>query len=581
MALKKIYPYIRNHKRKILWGFLFVTLSNLLSVIIPRFVGKAIDLVASGKFQMSDVIVQVFWILLLTFASGVFMYFTRKTIIVVSREVEYELRRDFIAKLSVLPYSFFTEHTSGKLMSLATNDISAAREFLGPAIMYTANTITTFILALFFMFSLDVRLTLLSILPLPFIAITTYSIGKQIHRNFKDVQEQFSQLTTQAQETISGIRLVRAFVREAYESQRFFELSEEYRKKNMRLEFYQSLMIPLLIVLIGLSQLIVLGYGGLRVINKTMTIGDITQFFVYINILIWPVAAIGWVTNLIQRANASIERLWEVFERKENGGVKTSAPSNAVEIDGSVRFEKVWFRYSDNFPWVLQDISFFVDSNTSFGIIGSVGSGKSTIVKILTKVSAINSGKIFIGNRTIDEIDEFTIRRSIAVVPQEPFLFSATIADNVRIGKPDASDAEVEHFLLLAGMEQDLKTFPEGINTLVGERGVTLSGGQKQRVAIARALIAQPKILLLDDPFSSVDSETEKTIIANVLNHFPYTTRIIISNRITSVMHCDHIILIDEGRIAEEGSHEELLALGGKYSRIFELQRLKEEVEKE
>lgn len=581
MAIKRIYPYIRKHKKKILWGFLFVTISNLLSVIIPRFVGKAIDLVASGKFQMEIVLLQIFWIIVLTLASGVFMYLTRKTIIVVSREIEYELRKDFIAKLSILPYSFFTEYTSGKLMSLATNDISAAREFLGPAIMYTANTITTFVLALFFMFSLDLKLTVLSIFPLPLIAVTTYTIGKRIHHHFKDVQEQFSKLTTQAQETISGIRLVRAFVREAYELQRFSELSEEYRKKNMRLELFQSLMIPLLIVLIGLSQLIVLGYGGLRVINKTMTIGDITQFFVYINILIWPIAAIGWVTNLIQRANASIERLWEVFGRNPETKPIDSIRTIDDAMPATVRFEKVWFRYSDKYPWVLQNISFYAEANSSFGIIGGVGSGKSTIVRILTKISKIERGTVFVGNKNIELIDDEEIRRIVAVVPQEPFLFSATIAENVRIGKPEASDAEVEHFLVLAGMEQDLKTFPDGINTIVGERGITLSGGQKQRVAIARALIARPKILLLDDPFSAVDSQTEKTIIENILNHFQKTTRIIISNRISSVMHCERIILIDEGKIVEEGTHEELIALGKRYYRIFELQKLKEEVENE
>lgn len=581
MALRKIYPYILKHKKKVLWGFFFVTISNLLAVAIPRFVGKAIDVIASGNFQISFVLQQIFWLIALTIASGLFMYLTRRKIIVVSREIEYELRKDFIEKLSELPYSFFTEYTSGKLMSLATNDISAAREFLGPAIMYTANTITTFVLALFFMFSLDVKLTLLSILPLPLITITTYSIGKSIHRHFKDVQEQFSRLTTQAQETISGIRLVRAFVREAYEAERFMALSEEYRRKNMRLEFFQSLMIPLLIVLIGLSQLVVLGYGGLRVIDKTLTLGDVTQFFVYINLLIWPVAAIGWVTNLIQRANASIERLWEVFERKTDTPRGKGLPTLIGKVDGSIRFENVWFRYSEDLPWVLQGINFFVPTSSSFGILGSVGSGKSTIVKILTKVYEITSGKVFIGGISIDDLDETTVRKLISVVPQEPFLFSATIAENVRIGKPDATDEEVEHFLILAGMERDLQTFPEGINTLVGERGVTLSGGQKQRVAIARALISRPKILIMDDPFSSVDSETEKLILENVLNNFPETTRIIISNRISSVMHCNKIILIDEGKIVEEGSHEELVSFGGRYQRIFELQKLTEEIEQE
>lgn len=581
MALRKILPYVRKYKKKVLWGFLFVTISNLLAVVIPRFVGKAIDAIASGSFEMGYVLNQIFWMLLLTFASGFFMFLTRKTIIVVSREIEYELRKDFIWKLSQLPYSFFTQFSSGKLISLATNDIAAAREFLGPAIMYSANTVTTFILALFFMFSLDAKMTLLSIVPLPLITITTYTIGKRIHTQFKEVQEQFSKLTTQAQETFSGIRLVRAFAREAYEANRFAKLSQEYRNKNIRLEFYQSLMIPLLIVLIGLSQIIVLGYGGLRVINKTLTIGDITQFFVYINLLIWPVAALGWVTNLIQRAKASIERLWEIFEIKVEPKDDKICGKTEKEILCNIRFENVWFRYNDNLPWVLKDLSFEVEANSFFGIVGSVGSGKSTILKLLTKIYTPNSGKIYLDNCKLEELDEGELREIVAIVPQEPFLFSATIAENVRIGKPEATDEEVEYFLQLAGMEGDLRTFPDGINTLIGERGVNLSGGQKQRVALARALIARPKILLLDDPFSSVDSETEKLILSNISNNFENTTKIIISTRTTSVVHCDKIIVLENGKIVESGNHLELLAIGGKYAYLFEIQKLKEEIEKE
>lgn len=581
MSLRKIYPYVYKHKSKLLWGFFFVTISNLFAVVIPRFIGKAIDTISSGNFQMEDVFVQILWVVGLTFASGLFMYFTRKKIIVVSREIEYELRKDFVGKLSKLPFSFFTEHSSGKLMSLATNDISAAREFLGPAIMYTANTITTFVFAFFFMFSLDVSLTLLSIVPLPLITITTYFIGRQIHQNFKDVQEQFSKLTTQAQETFSGIRLVRAFVQEAYEAKRFYEYSEEYRKKYMKLEFFQSLMIPLLIVLIGMSQLIVLGYGGLRVINKTMTIGDVTQFFVYINLLIWPVAAIGWVTNLIQRASASIERLWEIFEIQLDESYGEAEKKEHLCFSGGIRFENVWFKYKQELPWVLKGITFEIPPKSSFGIVGSVGSGKSTIVKLLTKIYPQTRGEIFIDDIPLNRLEHILVRSLFAVVPQEPFLFSISIAENVRIGNPDATDNEVKFYLKMSGFEQDLQTFPEGINTVVGERGITLSGGQKQRIALARALAARPKILLLDDPFSSVDSETEKLILNNLFNQYPDTTKIIISNKISSVLYCDKIVLIENGIVSEEGTNEELIKLGGKYFRLFEIQELTKEIEQE
>ena len=581
MAFKKIYPYIRKHKKRLLFGFFIISISNLLAVLIPRFVGRAIDTIATKSFHIDFILNQIFWVIILTIGSGFLMFLTRKIIIVLSREIEYELRKDFLWQLSRLPYSFFVDYSTGKLMSLATNDISSAREFLGPAVMYTANTITTFLLALFFMLSLDVKLTLLSILPLPLITATTYIIGKKIHRSFKDVQEQFSKLSTLAQEVFSGIRLVRAFVREAYETNQFHRLSDDYRQKYIHLEFLQSLMIPLLIVLIGLSQLVVIGYGGFRVIEKTMTIGVVSQFFVYINLLIWPVAAIGWVTNLIQRANASIERLWEIFDIKIEEETVSPMTQEIQDISPSIHFNDVWFRYKEGLPWILKGISFQISPFSSIGIIGSVGSGKSTILRLITKIYSPTKGCIFIGGVPLSQIRREFISSSVAFVPQEPFLFSDTIAENVRLGKPNATDEEIEQVLSLSGFDRDLKTLPDGIHTLVGEKGVNLSGGQKQRIAIARALIAQPEILLLDDAFSSVDSETEQLILSNIFSHFSETTKIIISNRISSVMHCDTILLIDDGRIVEKGNHQSLLHLGGKYRGLYEIQKLRDEIEKE
>ncbi|MFN3307341.1 MAG: ABC transporter ATP-binding protein, partial [Candidatus Kapaibacteriota bacterium] len=384
-----------------------------------------------------------------------------------------------------------------------------------------------------------------------------------------------------AQEAFSGIRLVRAFVREAYETNQFNKLSKDYRQKYIRLEFLQSLMIPLLIVLIGLSQLIVIGYGGLRVIEKTMTIGVVSQFFVYINLLIWPVAAIGWVTNLIQRANASIDRLWEVLDIQIEDVRISHQTQEMQDIPASIHFENVWFRYNEELPWVLKGLSLQVLPCSSIGVIGSVGSGKSTIMRLITKIYAPNRGKIFIGGIPLNEIPRELICNFIAFVPQEPFLFSDTIAENVRLGKPNATDKEVELALSLAGFDLDLKTLPDGMDTFVGERGVNLSGGQKQRVAIARALIAQPKILLLDDAFSSVDTQTEQSILSNIFSNFPNTTKIIISNRISSVMHCDKIFLIDDGRIVEEGNHHGLLYLNGMYRRLYEIHQLSDEIGKE
>lgn len=575
MAIKKIIPYLKKYKKKIYLGFAFVSVSNFLAVLIPKFVGKSVDLIASKSFSMNEVLVLVFWILLLTFASGFLMYLTRKQIIVVSRYVEYDLRKEFVAKISRQPFSFFTEKPTGELMSLATNDISAAREFIGPAIMYSANTITTFFLVLVFMLLLDVQLTLLSLLPLPLITLTTYYIGARIHSIFKDVQSQFAKLTTQAQEVFSGIRLVRSYVREIYELKRFEKLSETYKKKNLKLELFYSLMIPLLLVLIGISQLIVIGVGGYRVIEGTMTLGNVSQFFIYINILIWPVAAIGWVTNLVQRASASIARLWEIFEIKEEQTIIQKTAD--VKIKGTLEMIDVTFQYKNNLPVVIQGLNIAIPAGSSLGILGPVGSGKSTLVKLLTGTYKPSSGKILIDGNDLNLLPKSSLFDAFAVVTQEPFIFSSTIRENISLGNPSATDEEVLYFARLAGLDKDIESFPEGINTIVGERGVTLSGGQKQRVAIARALIHKPKILILDDPFSSVDAETEAIILQNIFTEIVNTTIIIISNRISSIERCESIVLLEDGKITEKGTHSELLKLEGKYYTIYQLQKLVEE----
>lgn len=577
MAIKKIIPYLKKYKKKIFLGFAFVSASNLLAVLIPKFVGKSVDLIASKSFSMDEVLLLIFGILFLTLASGFLMYLTRKQIIVVSRYVEYDLRKEFVAKISRRPFSFFTEKPTGELMSLATNDISAAREFIGPAIMYSANTVTTFVLVLIFMLSLDVQLTLLSLLPLPLITLTTYYIGARIHSIFKDVQSQFAELTTQAQETFSGIRLVKSYVREIYEAKRFEKLSEAYKKKNLKLEFFYSLMIPLLLVLIGISQLIVIGVGGYRVIKGTMTLGNVSQFFIYINILIWPVAAIGWVTNVIQRASASIARLWEIFEiEEEQIIIKKTAD---IKIKGKIDVIDVYFQYGSNLPFVIQGLNISIPAGSSLGILGPVGSGKSTFVKLLTGTYKPSRGKILIDGNDLNLFPKSSLFNSFAVVTQEPFIFSSTIRENINLGNPDATDEEILHFVHLAGLNKDVESFPEGINTIVGERGVTLSGGQKQRVAIARALIHKPKILILDDPFSSVDAETEAIILQNIFTELKTTTIIIVSNRISSIEGCDSIILLEDGTITEKGTHSELLKLEGKYYTIYQLQKLTEELD--
>ncbi|MGQ9819303.1 MAG: ABC transporter ATP-binding protein [Candidatus Kapaibacteriales bacterium] len=581
MEIIKLIPYLKKYKLKLMFGLIFIGISDYLFILVPRFVGKAIDVIALQQFPLNQIYWQIFWILLLTSLGGVFMFLTRRNIIVVSRLVEFDLRRDFLRLISNKPFSFFTERNTGELMALVTNDISAAREFIGPAVMYSVSTVITFIFALYFMFTLDSKMTFFSIIPLPFVTLTTYLLGKKIHSLFKDVQKQFSVLTTEAQEVFSGIRLVKSYAKENYEDLRFKELSEDYRQKNIKLELYNSLMVPLLLVLIGFSQLIVLSYGGFRVMNGTMTIGMLSQFFIYLNILIWPVAALGWVTNITERASASINRLWEILgkEPDDKSFLNLVKTDRSINITGEIAFDDVWFNYNNSSDWVLKNISFKVNAGETLGITGVVGSGKSTLVKLISKTYLPNHGKIFICGYNITQISNDLLYSIVSIVPQEPFLFSTTIADNISFCGDKFNEDEIMFFASIAGLEQDLKSFPNGLRTIVGERGVTLSGGQKQRVAIARALYAKPQILVLDDAFSAIDVNTEKKILSNIYSNFSSLTMIIISNRITSIMNSNKIIVLDKGKIIEEGTHDALIFMGGKYSALYELQKIEEKVD--
>ncbi|MFP4528048.1 MAG: ABC transporter transmembrane domain-containing protein, partial [Candidatus Kapaibacterium sp.] len=376
--LKRLLPYLKQYRSKLLWGFLFVTISNICSTYAPRIVGNTIDLISSGDFLIGDVLWNIAFILGLTVGSGVFMFLTRRTIIVSSRLIEYDLRRDLLDSIEQRPMSFFHRHSTGSLMAYATNDIPAARDFLGPAIMYSANTITTFLFALSFMLTLDVWITLVALIPLPLIAVTTYFIGRRVHVAFRAVQDQFSDVTTRAQEAFSGIKVIRAYVREAFERDKFRDLSYDYYEKNMRLARLQSVTMPVLMIMVGLSQIAVLGYGGMRVMEGAATLGELTQFFIYLNLLIWPVAAIGWITNIIQRAAASAGRLGEIIDFPGDKDESVAEGYESREIDGRVEFRDVTMRYTDEAPPAIEDVSFAIPAGGTFGIIWPVGSGKST-----------------------------------------------------------------------------------------------------------------------------------------------------------------------------------------------------------
>ncbi|HUI08704.1 MAG TPA: ABC transporter ATP-binding protein [Bacteroidota bacterium] len=598
-------PYLARYRSTLLWGLVTVVMSNVFNVALPLFVGRAIDKLKAGlqtgALDTSGVLMYAFLVVGFSLIAGIFTFLTRQTIIVVSRHVEFDIRNDFLAHIQKLPLAYFQNTPTGELMALATNDISAVRNALGPGIMYPTDTMMTFIMVLSVMLWADWQLTLLALIPLPFVSVAVYYLGKLVHRKFEERQAQYSALTTRAQENLSGIRVIKTYVREEYEIARFRDMSWDYLKKNLVLARVQSIMWPLMFLLIGFSLVITLYSGGLRVMDSRLSIGTLTAFFGYQVMLIWPMIAFGWVINQLQQGAASMARLMRTIDTEPDIRDSAETDPSITSVAGAIEFRNVTFRHRGAQEPALKDISLTIPPGRTLAVVGYTGSGKSTLVNLIPRMYDVTEGQLLIDGVDVRKIPLSVLRGSIGYVPQETFLFSETIAENIAYGVNDGADggassasggaysatggassatgADIHEAAEIARIARDIAEFPKGYETMLGERGITLSGGQKQRTSIARAVMRKPAILILDDALSAVDTYTEEGILSRLRGVMKGRTSIIISHRISTVKDADAIVVLDGGRIRERGTHDELVALGGIYAELHRKQLLEEELE--
>lgn len=582
-ALRTLYPYFWKYRLQLLLGVLFVVTSNVFSLFPARLVregfdrvGEAIAQARDASSQQSDDLQHTLLIYgLLLFASavirGLFMFFMRQTIIVVSRRIEYDLKNALFDHYQKLSLAFYKRNKTGDLMNRMSEDVSRVRMFLGPAVMYSINVISQLVLIIGVMLSINVELTLYALAPLPLLSVAIYKVSHYINIRSEKVQRKLSDLSSFVQESFSGIRVLKAYGKEDDFIRNFGDECEQYKDENMNLVRVNALFMPLMTLLIGLSTIVTIYVGGRLAIEGVISTGNIAEFVIYVGMLTWPVASLGWVTSIVQRAEASQERINEFLHVEPEIQNQSSEPTS---IDGNIQFKNVSFTYPDSGIKALKNLSFDLPAGKSLALIGKTGSGKSTVGYLVSRLYQATAGHITIDGSPIESIHLDSLRSSIGYVPQEAFLFSDSIRANIGFGVDNPTEAEIQQAAIHADVHQNILDFPKGYDTVVGERGVTLSGGQKQRVSIARAILKNPSILIFDDCLSAVDTQTEEEILNNLKNIMVNRTTIIISHRLSSVKHCDEILVLDDGEVVERGTHESLLAAGGSYAELFEKQQL-------
>ena len=574
--LKKFARYFRPYRLSLVTGITCILCSVLFSVYIPLIVGQAID-ENWTYISVSRLTVSALKVLGASLLSGIFLFLQRRILIGMSRNVEYDLRKDFYSHLVDQPLSFFHEHRIGDLMARATNDLSAVRQLAGPMIMYSVQTFFVVVAVLPLMFRINWWLTSLLFLTMPLVSLTVKFFGQQVHTRFQNIQEFFAHITARAQENFTGVRVVRAYAQEDAEIEAFNTLNKQYAERNLSLVRIDAMMRPLMQFLIGVGFVLIVLAGVPLAVRGEITVGEFAIFNMYLTRLIWPLIALGYVVNLYQRGTASLKRLNSIFRVKpaidDSPGAKRQAP-----IQGKIEFRNLTFSYTKSQEPVIRDIDLTIDAGQTVAFVGRTGSGKSTIANLIPRLIEAPEGTVFIDGVQVKNFPLAQLRASIGYVPQETFLFSDTLKENIAFGVETASMDEVTRAADIAGLSEDVAEFPDGYNQLVGERGITLSGGQKQRTAIARAVLREPKILILDDALSSVDTYTEEKILSQLRGVMHDRTSLIISHRISTVKDADLICVLDEGRIVERGTHSDLLKLNGEYAALYERQLLEEEL---